>query len=116
MGIEALYAIEFTADRKQWQGGGVFVLDTGRVFGGDSSLAYVGEFQLKDSSMVATVDVIRHNNTLPSIFGTKEAKFTVELQGTVSKPAFASIDFTGRRTDMPQITMYARAKRIAELP
>jgi hypothetical protein len=81
MSIEALWTVRF-GDPNELQGG-VIVLETGRMFGGDSIYAYSGRFDLDGGSISAELDVIRHNFTegLGNIYGTDEPRFRVRFEG-----------------------------------
>jgi hypothetical protein len=81
MSIEALWTVRF-GDPQDLQGG-VIVLETGRMFGGDSIYAYSGRFELDGNHVRAELDVIRHNFTegMGSIYGTDEARFHARFEG-----------------------------------
>ena len=68
MSIEALWTINFEVPNLlKRSGGGVIVLESGRMFGGDSSFYYVGDYCVNRKQMSCTVQVKRHNDYLESI-------------------------------------------------
>jgi len=52
--IEALYGVEFVSNMDNG-GYGVAVLETGRIFGGDSSFVFVGKYEVKNRILHANV-------------------------------------------------------------
>src|SRR4028119_1223261 len=69
--LEALWTLRFDAvgGENFELGGGVLIIETGRLFGGDSGYAYVGSLDDTGSSVSGTVRIIRHDPTITSIFG-----------------------------------------------
>lgn len=52
--------------------GGMVILDTNRVYGGDSVMAYVGKYEVKDGTVTAHVESWPYNPHfahLPDVFG-----------------------------------------------
>ena len=63
--IEGLYVVEFGdvaigGQTYTYWNGGVAVLETNRIFGGDSGYYYVGNYTIKDSQFEATVKIVTH--------------------------------------------------------
>lgn len=84
--IEALYVVEFAdilAPGKM-RNGGVAVLETNRVLGGDSGYYYVGNYTIKDGQIDANVRIVKHNAVWANVFGDASQSFNVKMQGTVS--------------------------------
>lgn len=52
--IEALYGLEFVSNMQDG-GYGVAILETGRIFGGDSSFVYIGDYEVKNGTVYASV-------------------------------------------------------------
>jgi hypothetical protein len=66
--IEGLYVVEFGdvaigGQTYTYWNGGVAVLETNRIFGGDSGYYYVGNYTIQDSQFEATVKIVKHNPT-----------------------------------------------------
>lgn len=64
---EALWSLEFM-DNKDHVGGGIAVLYRNRVFGGNASFTYIGEYKLNGGDIIFTVDVRRFNDYLPGLY------------------------------------------------
>ena len=72
--IEGLYVVEFGdvaigGQTYTYWNGGVAVLETNRIFGGDSGYYYVGNYTIKDGQFEATVKIVKHNPTWEDAFG-----------------------------------------------
>src|SRR5947209_6571635 len=63
MSFEGLWWFQTTSvqNPQAFQGGGVVVLETGRVLGGDSVYSYVGNFAVDAGVITATVRVRQYN-------------------------------------------------------
>ena len=64
--IEGLYVVEFGdvaigGQTYTYWNGGAAVLETNRIFGGDSGHYYLGNYTIKDSQFEATVKIVKHN-------------------------------------------------------
>jgi len=64
---EALWSLDFM-DNRDHSGGGITVLYRNRVFGGNASFTYIGEYKLKDDNILFTVDIMRFNDYLPGVY------------------------------------------------
>jgi hypothetical protein len=69
---------------KQYRNGGVAVLKTNRIFGGESGYYYVGTYAVNGSQIEAQVKVVKHNKTWVNAFGDGSQSFNIKMQGTVS--------------------------------
>lgn len=75
--VEGLWCFQTTSydDLVNLKYGGVVALETGRVFGGDSFMAYVGTYQMHDSGIRATIQSWQWNLTIgdgvENVFGMK---------------------------------------------
>jgi hypothetical protein len=84
--IEALWTVRFGAvgaDVSEMNGG-VAVMESGRMFGGDSAYAYLGKFNIEGSKVTGTLTIIRHNFSpdFASIYGTNEKHFPLTFSST----------------------------------
>src|SRR5438874_2604832 len=85
--IEALYVVEFgdvALGGQQYRNGGVAVLETNRIFGGDSGYYYVGTYSVKDGQIEAQVRIVKHNPTWVNAFGDASPSFNIKMQGSIS--------------------------------
>src|SRR5580700_6450871 len=85
--IEGLYVVEFGdvaigGQTYTYWNGGVAVLETNRIFGGDSGYYYVGNYTIKDSQFEATVKIVKHSPTWEDAFGSTSPSFKVKVQAT----------------------------------
>ena len=82
--VEALYVIEFgdvaVAGRPN---SGVIVLETNRIFGGDSGFYYLGEYTVKDGTVTARADIIRHQDGWTSAYGPYNGPFELKMSGRI---------------------------------
>ena len=67
--IDALYVVEFGdvaigGQTYTYWNGGVAILETNRIFGGDTGYYYLGNYTIKDSQFEATVKIVKHNPNL----------------------------------------------------
>ena len=58
------------------------VLETNRVFGGDSGYYYLDIYAIKDGVMNATVKITKHDPTWSNAFGDYAGAFEVEIVGS----------------------------------
>jgi hypothetical protein len=78
-----LYGVVFSTPLGQ--GGGVAVFRDGRILGGDSMMSYVGDYEIKDGKVRATVAFKPHGAVIPGmspVFGVERG--TIVLTGPVT--------------------------------
>lgn len=108
--IEAMWTLTFTRPSGE-SGYGVMVLETGRIFGGDSSFCFIGTYRTDRDTLVARVRVSRHSNALVNIFGIDN--FDLTLRGQIASDRLILDGFMDGASDaMLQVV----AVRKAELP
>lgn len=117
MTVEALWTIRFgdVATPGSLANGGIVVLETGRVLGGDSGYAYVGSYSIKDGNISAQIKVIKHEPGWQDAFGTTDDEFDIELEGQLSQvhdEIRGAMGLVG--TSGPRLGVLLR--RFAELP
>jgi hypothetical protein len=111
--VEALYVVEFgDAAGQQYTNGGVAVLETTRVFGGDSGYYYVGTFNIDKDQLSANIQVVRHDPAWQSAWGDKADNFSIILSGKITNNVIAGhMQRVGIDIQLP-----VRLTRKAELP
>lgn len=109
--IEAMYGVEFVSNRQD-AGYGVVVFESGRIFGGDSSCVYIGDYSVHDGAIRANVRVTNDRGTMQSIFGPIK-EFTVTGEGKIAHNEFI---LSGRMKEHPDMTVTVKFTRRAELP
>lgn len=108
--IEAMYGVEFVSN--EMAGYGVAVLETGRIFGGDSSFVYVGSYEVTNGIVTVQVKCTNDRDLLPSVFGELK-EFNLSLQGTINDKEFI---LQGHMVENPSQSIGIKLTRRAELP
>lgn len=94
-------------------GYGVVVLETGKLFGGDSSFVYMGRYELeKNGRLRADVKCTNDRNIFQSVFGDIR-EFNLRLEGTPAEHEFV---LDGHITEKPDFEILVKLTRRAELP
>lgn len=82
MSIEALWTVRFGRPETPpgEMEGGVLVVESSRMFGGDSIYAYTGRLEVAGEDITGDLTVILHNpNYGQSIYGKRELQFTARF-------------------------------------
>lgn len=110
--IEALWSVEFRSSFGM-SGNGVAVFETGRVFGGDSSMIYTGGFRLHNGTIDADINVKKYTSVpgMASVVGLDN--FNLKVTGT---PDASVMSLSGYVVEAPDRKITIRAVRRAELP
>lgn len=110
--IEALWSVEFQSSFGL-QGNGVAVFETGRVFGGDSAMIYVGSFKVENGVIHSEINVKKyaHVQNIISVVGLDD--FNLLVTGT---PAQNEMALSGYVIEDPARKITIKAIRRAELP
>lgn len=118
--IEGLWVVRFLGegDPRMELNGGVVVIETGKVYGGDSGYYYVGTLAEKgDQRWGMTLTVQRHDPQIESVFGDLD---TINLHGDLS---IGDLDSYSRPTMLVSLAeldglgaMSALLTRVADLP
>lgn len=87
MSIEALWRVQFQSNSPQLvlpAGAGVVIFETGRIFGGDSAMYYLGAYSVKANVLSGTLHVGTHTAIpgVQSVFGPRP-EFDLILSGTI---------------------------------
>ena len=109
--LEALWSVEFVSNTGVF-GAGVVVFETGRLFGGDSQYYYVGNYQVKDSKVSATISVNHYSGAPNSVFGARE-RFSIVVSGDIEDRV---MEIYGHLEEEPEMEIAIRLTRRAELP
>lgn len=110
--LEALWSVEFQSSFGMY-GNGVVVFETGRIFGGDSAMIYVGNFRVSNGTIDADINVKKYANVpgMSSVVGFND--FNLKVSG---KPDASSMVLAGYVIEDPSRKITIRADRRAELP
>ena len=79
--IEGLWVIEFSIDLTEWQNGGILVLETQKILGGDSQYYYVGEYRIFEGKLIANARIQHHSGPPHTAFGDSSKDFNITLEG-----------------------------------
>ena len=79
---EGLWTVVFRAG--QVSAGGVVVLRSGNLMGGDSQFYYTGNYSVQDSKITATIRVQAFVGNAVTVFGAPVANFDLNLSGTLT--------------------------------
>lgn len=109
--IEAMWSVRFVTNQSS-AGNGVLVLENGKIFGGDSSFTYIGNFEVKDGIVRAEIKVKKYANVagIHSISGSDE--YILPLSGKLDRN---EMTLSGKPSNNPQIDIVVRITRISEL-
>lgn len=111
--FEALYVVEFGDIEGIYRNGGVVVLETGRIFGGDSGYYYIGNYSIKEGKLTGTAKIVKHNPLFGNAFGDGANSFDVDVIAAIID---GEIEGSMMRVDMPSVRLPIRFMRIASLP
>jgi T3SS negative regulator,GrlR len=112
--IESLYIAEFgDVSGLGYRNGGVVVLETNRVFGGDSGYFYLGDYSAFGDRFAASVRITKHNPLWSNAFGDAAQQFEIRVLGTIEDEIISA---TMERLDRPGFSLPLRLIRKAPLP
>lgn len=114
MSIEALWRAQFSSNAGMTfpAGGGVVVFESGRIFGGDSFMYYVGEYEVHGNSLSGTLHIGTHTSGGMSVFG-QITDFDLQLSGSIDGDRIVA---KGSLVQNPQFLLTADLKRLQDLP
>ena len=111
MSIEAMWTARFQSNKGAF-GAGIVVLETERVFGGDSQYYYVGDYGVDGNQIFIRLTVTHYANDVDSIFGPLR-EFTVALKGEMNEK---EMDLKGQANQDDDLQIHLIMRRVAELP
>ncbi len=112
--LEALYTVEFgDIAGGAFRNGGVAILETLRVFGGDSGYYYLGDYSVAGEILTASVKVVKHNAMWANVFGDAATEFNIQINGVIRE---GSVTGFMERIGMPGVRLPVRLIRRADLP
>jgi hypothetical protein len=112
--LEALYVIGFgDVAGFGYRNGGVVVLETNRIFGGDSGYHYIGDFSVFGDRFEASARIAKHNQLWINAFGDDALQFEIRVSGSIGDGVIVAVM---ERTDRPGLRLPLRLTRISPLP
>jgi len=114
MAIDGLYVVQFgEVSAPGMRNGGVVVLDSGRMLGGDSGYYYVGKYAVDGAAITAELTVTKHDPLWINAFGDAAQELKIMLTGAVlGKTISGYIE----REDKPAIRLPVKLTWTASLP
>ena len=110
--VEALYGIKFISNLDN-VGYGMVVLETERILGEDSSFIFIGNYEMKNNKLLATVKCKNDRKILTSVFFGDIDEYTLKLEGT---PAHDNFILHGTMIENTSFKVDVELSRRAELP
>jgi hypothetical protein len=95
-----------------WENSGVYLLESGRIIGGNNRHYSAGRYSVTDN--IYKADIVVHYYGPPrSIFGEKQERFEIEVKGEVGDGV---IEARVERSDRPQFEVEYRLTKRMDLP
>lgn len=119
MSVEGMWKFQSSsiAEPKTLRWGGIVVMESGRIFGGDSVMAYLGHYEVDRGAITANVRSWTWNFDVgesTNVFGMGGAiDYQVVLEGKVNGGVIEG-DLWPK--EMPGMRLKCRMEKIAELP
>ena len=87
-----------------WESRGIFVLENGRIMGGDNRQYSIGTYDISGDTMKAEM-VVHYYGPPRTVFGEEQERFNIEMTGTVDE---GTIEGQVVRPDKAQFTVACR--------
>lgn len=108
--MDGLWTAEFGSSTGLF-GGGIAVFQDGKIWGGDGTYYYIGEYNLNGKSFHATLRISPFIEGAPSVFKTVGRELTLELDGSLTDAGRAIAQ--GHPQGMPDLKFGAKlTKRV----
>jgi hypothetical protein len=95
-----------------WENRGVFLLENGRIVGGDNRQYSIGTYSQSGDEVKAEL-MVHYYGPPRAVFGEAKEEFTTVIVGTRKE---GEINGTVRRPDKPQFDLQIRLTKRLELP
>jgi hypothetical protein len=80
--MDGLWTVEFGSSAGN-AGAGVAVFQHGKIMGGDAGYYYVGQYELNNNNLTASLDVVPFIANYQSVFRTTGKVLKLKLEGTL---------------------------------
>lgn len=111
--IEALWSMRVSINKAPVNAGGVVVIETGRIFGGDSAFIWVGEVTVEGGTGTARVKVRQYQAVDGMRSATGLTDYTATFKGAIARDVMR---LTGHPDGYPALIIDVELTRQAELP
>jgi hypothetical protein len=115
MSIEALWLVKFKDSDNENAGSGVIVFETGRVFGGDSAIVYLGSYEVVHNILTLKVKLTQYAEVdgMSNIFGDGKE---YEVTATGEYDDESKIQYLSGTAKNSNTVITITAEHYAELP
>ena len=103
--MDGLWTAEFGSSTGVF-GGGVAIFQNGRIWGGDATYYYIGEYALSGKNFKATLKIFPFIEGAQSVFKTVGKDLTIELRGTMTSDTEAIAQ--GHAKEIPALNFGAK--------
>lgn len=110
MALEQLWSVEFVSNLGS-EGGGVVVLEGGKILGGNDNYFYIGSYDLMKNKFNATIDIKHYHGRCNPVFGKLE-EFILKLEGDADEE---NMLLTGHMLEDPSRELHVRLKYHTEV-
>ncbi|MGA8864093.1 MAG: GrlR family regulatory protein [Gallionella sp.] len=110
--LEALWSVDFKSSFGM-HGNGVVVFETGRLFGGDSTMIYVGSYKVEHGIIHAEIEVRKYTNVPGMVSVVGLDTFNLTVNGPLGQHELL---LSGHVVEDPSRKITIKAIRRAELP
>ena len=111
MSIDGIWTVEIYGPFG-WDNRGIFVLERGRIVGGDNRQYSVGTYTMSGDAMAAEI-AVHYYGPPRTQFGEATEEFTTEIAGTHKGNEIVG---TVRRPDRPQFDLQIRLTKRMDVP
>ena len=118
MNVEGMWAVYFGDVAGPQVNSGVAVFETGRIFGGDSMMAYLGTYQVSSAGISGSAKIWAYNphQAVTTAFGKMGTAEGVTLTFSATENEDGSLTGTFAEENNSSITIPANLIKVAELP
>lgn len=121
MSVEGLWSLTFKGIGVQGQedyGAGVVIFESCKLFGGDSSYFYLGDYNIHHDALTANVRVVNYVHGMPNVFGldVNEYELDVIAQVPSSVTVGCSVRCAGTVKGYPNLQIQVILTKRADLP
>lgn len=109
--VEALWTFEFISNANVF-GTGVVVLESGRIFGGDSQYYFLGSYVIEHGQITAEIESTHYGGVAYSAFGPAH-HLNLRISGPLTEPV---AELKGNLLEAPEKQIMVRLTRREELP
>ena len=110
MTLEQLWSVEFVSNLDS-EGGGVVILEDGKILGGNDNYFYIGSYDFKNNKFNATIDIKHYHGKCNPVFGKLE-EFILKLEGVSDEEEML---LTGYMLEDPSRQLRVRLKYHTEV-